>query len=26
MCRGGGEDYKNRTDDRNANVHELPLC
>jgi hypothetical protein len=26
MCRGGSEDCKNRTDDRNANVHELPLC
>ena len=26
MCRSGGEDCKNRTDDRNANVHELPLC
>jgi hypothetical protein len=24
--RGGGEDCKNRTDDRNANVHEVPLC
>ena len=26
MCCGGSEDCKNRTDDRNANVHELPLC
>ena len=26
MCRCGSEDCKNRTDDRNANFHELPLC
>jgi len=26
MRRSGGEDCKNRTDDRNANVHEVPLC
>ena len=26
MCRRGSEDCKNRTDDRNANFHELPLC
>jgi hypothetical protein len=26
MCRSGSEDCKNRTDDRNANFHELPLC
>src|SRR5882672_7320453 len=26
LCRGGGEDCQNRTDDRNAKFHELPLC
>jgi hypothetical protein len=26
MCRSGSKDCKNRTDDRNANFHELPLC
>lgn len=26
MCRRSGEDCENRTDDHNANVHELPLC
>ena len=26
MCRNGSENCKNRTGDRNANFHELPLC
>ena len=26
LGRGGGEDCKNRTDERNANFHEVPLC
>lgn len=26
LGRSGGEDCKNRTDDRDANFHEIPLC
>jgi hypothetical protein len=26
LGRSGGEDCKNRTDERNANFHEVPLC
>jgi hypothetical protein len=26
MCRSSSENCENRTDDRNANFHELPLC
>ena len=26
VCRRGGEDCKNRTDERNAKFHGLPLC
>jgi hypothetical protein len=26
MRRRGGEDCKNRTDQRDANFHEVPLC
>ena len=26
LGRGGGEDCKNRTDERDANFHEVPLC